>query len=370
MISIIIPAQNESAYLNRTIQNIYDTCDSEPQVIVVDNGGNGEIDTRAVIIKPGENVGERKAMNMAVESATRDYILRIDAHCDFTPKGWDVMMAEVTGRKDITVAVLGAKTPVWEHVSNKKKEQWLAQSKKPEDWQAWQVEKGHWYGLCRMIVSEDEQGHKGLECKWQKANRDHANYKTLEPNMGLTGCGFMIQRDFYWEIGGADESLPAMGAIGEEFAIKAYAAGGRVQTRTDVMIYHIWGTGGYDTSGVKVAQQKLWLKYQDVYPSLVEKFPTFEGLKLIRTDQPGKNIRTVTATRTDVQDTKDAEGKLIRRKIETFRYVWLESEHLDEKGLTQEQIEAKYAPMGVKVDEEILYANNKGELIPQLAAAV
>jgi len=344
MISIIIPAQNEEKYLNRTIANIYETCAIPPEVIVIDNGGNGDIDPRAVVFPTDNNVGERKAMNIAVEAAHCDYILRIDAHCDFSPQGWDMMMAEVTDEKEITVAVLTATDENWSRL------------------------KGHWYGLCRIIVSEDEQGNKGFECKWQKPNRDHNAYNTVEPNMGLTGCGFMLRKSFYEEMGGADESLPKMGAIGEEFALKAWASGGKIQTRTDVMIGHIFGTGGYDTSGVKIAQQKLYLKYQSIYPSLVEKFPDFEGLKLVKADQPGKSIRTVTVDREDSHDTIDNEGKLIRRKIEKFRYVWLESEHPDEKELGQKEIEEKYAPHGVKIAEQILHADeNSGELVPQIA---
>ena len=365
MISIIIPAQNEKPYLNKTIKNIYDTCAIPPEVIVVDNGGNGEIDSRAIILPMDNNVGERAAMNKAVEAAHCDYILRIDAHCDFSPQGWDMMMAEVTGPKDITVAVLTALRAPWDIVEYKRKEKWLASGKKPEDWHAWEREKGHWYGLCRTIVSEDEQGNKGFECKWQSANRDHTQYKGVEPNMGLTGCGFMLRKSFYKEIGGANESLPKMGAIGEEFALKAWAAGGKIQTHMDVTIGHIFGTGGYDTSGVKIAQQKLYMKYQDIYPSICEKFPNFEGLEMRTTAQPGKPIRTVTVTRTDTYDTTDESGKLIRRKIETFRYVWLESEHPDEKDLTQQQIEEKYAPLAVKVDEKIEYADENGELIKQ-----
>lgn len=367
-ISIIIPAQNEELYLNRTIQNIYDTCTIPPEVIVIDNGGNGKIDKRAVVLPMENNVGERAAMNKAVEAAHCDYILRIDAHCDFTPKGWDMMMSEVTGEKDITVAVLGALRIPWGEAPEKEKEAWLAQGRKREQWKGWERLKGHWYGLCRIIISEHDPGIKGLECKWQKPNRDHTKYKPVEPNMGLTGCGFMLRKSFYKEIGGADESLPKMGAIGEEFALKAWANGGKVQTRTDVMIGHIFGTGGYDTSGVKIAQQKLWMKYQDIYPDICKKFSSFEGVTLIRADQPGrvgkpgKEERTVTAERTDTHDTKDGD-KLIRRKIEKFRYVWLESEHPDEKDLTQKQIEEKYAPLGVKIDEKILYADEKGELI-------
>ena len=342
MMSVIIPAHNEGNYLNRTIDNIFKTAFIAPEVLVIDQGGNGEIDPRATVINPGKNVGERVAMNLAAKQAKNEFLLRIDAHCDFSPAGWDVMMTEVTDEKTITVAVLTALDKEWNRL------------------------KGHWYGLCRLLVNED----KGLECKWQKPNRDHTKYNTVEPNMGLTGCGFMIRKRFYEAIGGADESLPAMGAIGEEFAIKAWAHGGKVQTRTDVMIGHIFGTGGYDTSGVKVAQQKLYLKYQAVYPSVAAQFPEFEGMKLIRTDQPGKPLRTVDVIRTDTSDTKDAEGKLIRRRVTKYRYVWVENEHPDERNLTQEEIEKKYAPRGTQISEEILYSNSEGLLVPEAIATL
>jgi cellulose synthase/poly-beta-1,6-N-acetylglucosamine synthase-like glycosyltransferase len=374
MISVIIPAYNEKSYLNHTIENIYSTTNIPPEVIVIDQGGNGKIDSRAVILPVDKNVGERAAMNKAAKAAHCDYLLRIDAHCDFSPQGWDMMMAEVTGEKDITVAVLTAIRMPWEQMragaahQKKEIESWLASGKKREDWRDWERLKGHWYGLVRIIISEHEPGVKGLECKWQKPNRDHAHYKGIHPNMGLTGCGFMLRKSFYDEIGGADESLPKMGAIGEEFALKAWASGGKVQTHMDCMIGHIFGTGGYDTSGVKIAQQKLWLKYQNIYPEICEKFPEFEGLTLVRADQPGrigkpgKPETTVTVERIDTNDTKDEEGKLIRRKVEKYRYVWLKSEHPDEADWTQQQIEEKYAPLGIKVSEKVYYADEEGNL--------
>jgi hypothetical protein len=218
--------------------------------------------------------------------------------------------------------------------------------------------------LCRIIVNEDDQGRKGLECKWQKPNRDHSTYQTVEPNMGATGCGMMIRKKFYEEIGGADESLPPMGAIGEEFAIKVWAAGGKCQTRTDVMIGHVWGTGGYDTTGVRVAQQALWDKYGEHYNAVAAKFPTFDGLKLVRTDQKGKDLRTVIVTREDTHDTSDPETqKLLRRKVVRFKYVWLSNEHPDEAKWTDQQIELKYSPLGTKVGEDIFYVNEKGDLV-------
>ena len=59
-----------------------------------------------------------------------------------------------------------------------------------------------------------------------------------------------MRADFYREIGGADERLPMMGAIGPEFAAKAFVYGDGLFTRTDLLMGHVWSTGGYDTSGV------------------------------------------------------------------------------------------------------------------------
>lgn len=381
MLSVIIPALNEEPWLNRTIDNIFTTCSSERdlEVIIIDQGGNGDIDKRARVISPGENVGERKAMNLAADMAIGEWLMRIDAHCDFSPQNWDIMLCNVTGEKDITVAVLTATDKQWNRLP------------------------GHWYGLCRLIKTakcdycsasvpvvnevlslhtktstgaegvEDlpcpgshtkNCGPIGLEAKWQKPNRDHTTYETVEPNMSLTGCGFVIRKDFYWDIGGADESLPKMGAIGEEFGIKAYLAGGKVQTRTDCMVGHIFGTGGYDTSGVKVAQQMLWDMYGDRYQEIADKFPNFEGVRLIKTDQPGPDVRTVTVLRVDTQDTKDPQtDKLIRRREERFKYIWVENEHTSEKHLTDKEIEVKYAPKAAKVGETIYVVDERGTLI-------
>jgi len=337
MLSVIVPAHNEAEYLNHTIANIYDTATGPIEVLVIDQGGNDNIDERATILTPGENVGERAAMNMGAKSATGTHLFRIDAHCDFSPVGWDELLIESTGPKDLTISVLTATDKSWNRLP------------------------GHWYGFARLITNE--QG--GLECKWQKANKDHDEYAPLEPNMGATGCGMCIRKDFYWEIGGADDTLPKMGAIGEEFAIKTWHHNithhlfGRVQTRTDVMVGHIFGTGGYDTSGVLVAQQKLHAQYGHVLPQILSRFPDWDEMKIVKTDQPGKPIRTVTVDRTDIMDTHGDEGKILRRKTNTYRYIWLENEHLDESAWTDGQIENKYAPLATLMSETVTYPDDE-----------
>lgn len=387
MLTVIIPAQNEAPYLNHTIDNLIRTASIRPEIIVVDNGGNGEIDPRAKVITATRNLGERVAMNLAAKAATNEFLFRIDAHCDFSPQGWDVMLAEVTGPKDLTMAVLTAIRKPWDRLTPEEQQMWLAtkrakelwQGEPPttregkvqwkkwlacnrtrEDWVDWQRQKGHWYGQTRLIVSE-HAGRKGLEAKWYGANRDH---KTgVFPTMAATGCGMCLRKSWYEEIGGADEMLPPMGAIGEEFAVRTWLAGGKCQLHCDVTIGHVFGTGGYNSQGVLIAQQALYDQFGDRYDEIAGRpeFAGWDGQPVRRTDQPGKPIRTVDVIRTDTHDTKDTAGKLIRRRIERFRYLWLSNEHPGEENLTEKEVEAKYAPQGVRISAQVVYFDDAGQ---------
>jgi glycosyltransferase involved in cell wall biosynthesis len=330
MISVIIPAHNEEKYLNRTIQNIYATATGLIEVIVVLNGYDQEVDPpahRARVIRFPENMGERVAMNAAARLASGEYLLRIDAHCDFSPLGWDQMMVEPTGDKTITVAVLTALDKNWNRL------------------------KGHWYGMCRLMPN--------MEAKWLKPNRDHLGYKTVEPNMAFTGCGWLIPTEFYWQLGGADESMPKMGAIGEEFAVKAWLAGGKVQTRSDIIIGHIFGTGAYSTADVKKAQEMLVEKYGNRYWEIVDKFPDVNVVPL-RSAANVKEKRAVIVNRWDTTETKDEAGKVIMKLVEHFRHIWID----DGSGMTADQVREKYAPLAPKVGEERWIVDDAGTFIP------
>jgi len=348
VISVIIPAYyKEEPYLNQTIENIFRTAKGEIEVIVALNGYNQQIDARAQAVLLKDNMGERVAMNEAVRQASGDFLLRIDAHCDFYTEGWDLMMAEVTGPRTITVAILAYIYHSQANLSDAK----LHAKAKAEGWPDWKQLPGHWYGMCRLMPN--------MEAKWIKPNAKR-DYPTVVPNMAFTGCGWLIPTKFYWEIGGADESMPAMGAIGEEFAIKAWLNNGKVQSRTDVVIGHVFGTGAYDTQGVVNALKMLEVKYGDRYDEIKAHFPDVEIVP-IRTAKQVRDRRTVTVNRTDETVTKDNEGKVIQKIVEHFVYVWIDDG--SESNLTDHQIQETYAPLAHKIGEEKWLANDKGELI-------
>lgn len=323
-VSIIIPAHNEQKYLNQTIDNMISSAKGDVEVVVILNGYDQQVDKRAKVLRYKNNLGERVAMNTAAHIATGTHLLRIDAHGD-ADEGWDVKMLELFKDKPkaIAVAVLTAVDKDWNRI------------------------KGHWYGFCNLLPN--------MEAKWNHDRNNAKEHEIFEPNMAVTGHGFMIAKDLYFEIGGADESLPEMGAIGEEFAVKAHLFGDGIYTRTDVVLGHIFDTGGYDTSGVLKAREMLVEKYGDRYEEILACF----GDVKMGTQTAEKTQRTVTVNRTDEEVTRDENGKVLEKIVRHYVYV-----HKDNgKGMTPEEIEKKYAPVAQLVATDKYYPDPNGKLV-------
>jgi glycosyltransferase involved in cell wall biosynthesis len=320
-VSVLIPAHNEQKWLNRTIDNIFNTATGEIEVIVVLNGYDQEVDSRAKVVRYPDPMGERAAMNVAARIAKNTHLIKVDGHCDFAPNGWDVMMEEATSDRSITVAALAAVDKNWNRVPH------------------------HWYGFCKLLPN--------MEAKWATKK----DYKTIEPNMAFTGCGFMLTREFYWSFGGADESLPGMGATGEEFSCRGWLEGDGVYTRTDVTIGHIFNTGGYPTADVLEGRRGVREAFGDRYDEIAARFPhLFEERKEpVKADEQ----RTVTVQHTKEHVTKDAAGKPIMKRVEHFKYVWID----DGSGLTEEQVAERFASKAQKVGESLYLPNQNGELV-------
>lgn len=364
-VSVIIPSYREEQWLNRTIANIFNTATGDIEVIVVLNGEWHPVDPRAKVIRNKNNEGERVAMNQAAEIATGTHLLRIDAHCDFSPRGWDQRMEEVTGPRDMTQAVLTAVRLRWSMLSKEEQDRWLASGKIEGQWHEWDRIPGHKYERCRLLPN--------YEAKWEKPNEYKPDIcetltqvmnKNCIPNMSSTGCGFMIQKEFYSLIGGADESYPIMGAIGEEFSVKTWMHGGKVQTRTDVIIGHIFGTGAYDTGGVLEARRRLWTAWGHRYGEIRQRFPFLDWSEELRpTAIQSEEKRTVIIDREDTTITIDSDGRVIRKAKDHFKYVWVDDG--SESELTDDQIRLKYAPLGKLVGSRVLIANDDGVMIDQ-----
>lgn len=312
--------------MNQTIANFHTAAEGEVEFIVILNGYDQKVDKKAKVLRYKDNFGERVAMNTAAYIAQGEYLLRIDGHCD-VDDGWDVKMLE--GFKDkpkaIVVAALTAVDKKWNRI------------------------KGHYYGFCNLLPTMEE--------KHDHDKNNAKSHEPIEPNMAFTGCGFMIRKDFYWEVGGADESLPLMGAIGPEFAVKAHLFGDGVFTRTDVIIGHIFDANpGYDTTGVIKAREMLVEKYGDRYETITKKFG---DVKMKKGSTTENTKRTITVKRMDEEVTEDESGKILQKIVKHFVYVYKG----DGKGLTEEQAREKYSPLAKYVGQDVYYPDQNGKLV-------
>jgi len=321
VISIAIPAYNEQKYLNKTIDNFLSTAKGEIEVIIVLNGYDQKVDTRAIVIKRPENIGMRKALNIASRIARGKYLMFIDAHCNITPE-WDVKMLEslLEYPNGIIVAPITA--------INK-------------DWSG----KRGWYGFCEM--------RPNMQPVW----RGKKTYGVTEPNMAVTGCGLLMAKSFYLSFGGLDENLPKMGAIGSEFSIHGWLNGDGIYTRTDVLLGHIFDTGGYSTDEVNKAQEILHKRWGHRYQEILKRFPEHQERMKMETK---KEHRIVVVERKDEHvTTDDKTGKPIKKLIELFKYIYED----DGSGPSEEEIRKQYGPKAYKVAEELYYPTKEGKWI-------
>ena len=95
-LSIIIPAYKDP-YLNKTIESIHETFETDYEIIPVLDG----VDPTEPLpdypevhpIRLPDNVGMRRAINAGVRAAQGTYLMRSDAHCMFAT-GFDAVILD------------------------------------------------------------------------------------------------------------------------------------------------------------------------------------------------------------------------------------------------------------------------------------
>lgn len=202
--TVIIPAVEEDReYLERTIKSVKDNALGSIEVIVVADGWTG---TNGELSYP-KRIGLRKAMNLAAEKAKGKYLVKLDGHCAMSPE-WDNRLKVACKGKMITV-------PAIDHLNT----------------DTWTGEGGDMSfvtldGSLRMQYVHPYE-YKG-ECP-------------LESDIiSMTACCWMMEKDYYFELGGCDEELGVWGELGAEWALKAWLTGGRMMLRADVVCSHLF----------------------------------------------------------------------------------------------------------------------------------
>lgn len=246
MISVIIPARQEP-YINKTIESLYDNASGEIEVIVILDGENADIDSRAKVILHPAPLGRRVCMNEGAAISRGEYLLHIDAHCSMTPE-WDKRLQEVCADNTLVVSVIAAMNE-----------------------ETWQIKPRHYY----TFVSLD----KNLVEHWWGEYKELSDCTVTEETMALTGCGWMIRKDYYQSLGGCDESLGQLGHLGPEWALQVWCNSGKLLLRTDVFCGHVFACNSkkiqpYNPQKISDAdfRDRMYAKYGDKIEWLRKKF--------------------------------------------------------------------------------------------------
>jgi len=230
LVSVIIPSRNDP-YLKRTVDSVKENA-AGPLEILVELDNKGE--------------GRRILINRAARRAKGKYLFILDAHCTMS-YGWDTKLKCACGPLDIAFCQI--------------------QSLNGE---TFQPEPNHIYGHVYF--------DRNLNEKWWYREIKH----TIEESMCFTGCGWMIQKDRFWSLGGYDEEeLGKWGYDGPEWSLKVQLDPrhpGKILLRSDVTCGHVFGTNDEDKLyPVEMMPQqeyfdRMFGRWGDRIPMLVQRF--------------------------------------------------------------------------------------------------
>jgi hypothetical protein len=195
LVSVIIPCiTQDEKYLDRTVEAVKKTALGPIEILTeIDDTKNPK--------------GQRRIMNELAKKAKGKYIFRLDAHCNLS-QGWDARLKASCQEKTIVTVIFDGLNP--------------------DTWQGTKRDNG-FVRISKKMKARFVRGWKTIEER-----------EIEEETMGISGTAFMILKDYYWELGGSDESLGEFGTIGPEWACKVWLTGGRCIIRTDVVCYHLF----------------------------------------------------------------------------------------------------------------------------------
>jgi len=181
--------------------------------------------------------------------------------------------------------------------------------------------------------------------------------------MCFTGCGWMISKKRYFELGGYDEALGKYGWDGPEWSCKTWFNGGKVILRTDVICGHVFGTNeGGKLYVCKTIPKQQYIEYMSkkwgsMIHELVERFapvPDWTDNSENKLMEAQNVKRKVTLRWTDETVDKDGQGTVVKKVITKYEYIYED----DGTGPDEKSLLNKYYDRRQKVSEEVWMLRN------------
>jgi len=199
LVSVIIADLFERD-LPKTLDNVNATADGPIEIIVK---------------KDDESEGMRHCLNEAAREAQGEFLFKLDGHCILTPH-WDTILKTVcTDEKDMAVCrIREIDEPAW--------------TMKDKGFSFVTVNQDLSIVACGDFVADDPDAAE---------------------TMASIGCGFMLHRERFYELGGNWEELGRWGNLGVEWALKIWLSGGRLLVNRHVLCGHLFRRQGLSGGG-------------------------------------------------------------------------------------------------------------------------
>ena len=298
-LSIIIPGRNEE-FFQKTIDNVLENIVADTEIIAVCDGYFPKIDKndRVTVIYNPEAKGQRQSTNQGARYSLAKYIMKADAHCAFS-KGFDAEMIKsfekdyvVLPRMYTLVAFKwicngcfkefdqGAK-PVCDNCGSTdmdKRIVWEPNHRKKTDYM--------WFNSLMRVKYFDRNGLENADKKiYSHKYREWAKGDVTDVMCGIGAC-WLMERDWYWKIGGMDENHGSWGQMGVELGCKAWMSGGRHVVNKKAWFAHLFRTQkdftwpyenkANDQEKARVYSRDLWIRdrwiWKRSFKWLIEKF--------------------------------------------------------------------------------------------------
>jgi glycosyltransferase involved in cell wall biosynthesis len=241
-LSIIIPSRNEM-FLNKTIEDILTNIEGDTEIIAVLDGAWPiepiEQNEKVKVIYLPDSVGQRAAINIGVKISTKDYVMKVDAHCAFD-KGFDVkLMQDCTDDMTIVPMMYNLHAFDWVCEHGRKYQGPTPECGDAKREMIWKAKPSPETTAMRFDT----------ELKFQYWGEYKAKQQgDLVETMSILGACFMMKRKRYWELGGSDEAHGSWGQQGTEIACKTWLSGGRLIVSKKTWFAHMFRTQGGDFS--------------------------------------------------------------------------------------------------------------------------
>jgi hypothetical protein len=310
-LAVLIAARHEQ-WLKPTVDDLLAHSHADTDIIVFCDGEPPleplPIHPRLFVLLWPTPIGQRAAINACAAMADAEFICKLDAHTAVAD-GWDVELIRAARTLGRDVVQIPAQHNL--HVFD-----WVCQACQSRTYQGPTPIKCDHCGVEQRALPQQRQmvwnalrrrtetwcfdatlhfqydGRIQTRAEQAAAARGEPKPEFLETMSCLGACWF-LSRDYFWELGGLEESFGSWGQMGQELACKVWLSGGRMITNRRTWFSHLFRTQGLDfgfpypldnaqVEHARTASRALWCNNawpQQIHPLrwLVEKFWPVKG---------------------------------------------------------------------------------------------